>query len=101
MTKLTIYYVDFEKTNRDDRWDASMGKFIGVDKITKIGTYEAKNDENPLYEAFEEFNIGNRGGYRVRSMSVGDVVVWNGTAYICAGAGWDKLELDVEKDLGE
>lgn len=91
MQTMTIYYVDPDKANRDDRWDASLGKFIGEDKLTKVATYEATT-ENPLDEVFQEFNIGCRGGYPVRSMSVGDVVTMNNQAFLCAPAGWKEVD---------
>lgn len=98
MKKFEIYYLDWDKTDRDERWEATMrGAFVGVDKYTRVGTYEAESD-TPFIEIFEEFNIGNRGGYPVRSMSVGDILVAEGVAYLCAQAGWETLDL-TEQDI--
>ncbi len=49
-------------------------------------------------ELFEQFNFGDRGGHKVRSMSVGDIVIidydfWK-EVYVCQPKGWRKLDLD-------
>ncbi len=46
------------------------------------------DSEHPDTE-FERFNIGDRRGLDVRSMSVGDVVVIDGIAWVCQPAGWE------------
>jgi len=43
-----------------------------------------------LSQLWERFNIGDRGGLRVRSMSVGDVVEIDGQRHVCKPAGWEK-----------
>lgn len=43
-------------------------------------------------ELFERFNIGDHGGKQIRSMSVGDKVVFdNYVQYICANIGWKRI----------
>jgi len=43
------------------------------------------------------FNIGDKGGRKVRSMSVGDIVIvdfhlWT-EAFVCQSSGWKKIDL--------
>lgn len=55
--------------------------------------YEGERDgehREILGRLFEQFNIGDREGLRVRSMSVGDLVEIDDDRYVCAPAGWDK-----------
>lgn len=66
-------------------------------------TYEAEGDDHEiLNRAYETFNIGQNDlaqEYRAkgnRSLSVSDVVVIDGKAYLCASAGWDEIEFTNE-----
>jgi hypothetical protein len=50
---------------------------------------EGQNLRNTvLGRLFERFNIGDHGGLPIRSMSVGDVVEFQGELWECAGCGW-------------
>lgn len=43
-------------------------------------------------DLFEQFNIGDHGGKAIRSMSVGDKIVFdNYTQYICSNVGWKRV----------
>lgn len=46
-----------------------------------------------LESIFEQFNIGDRAGLRIRSLSVGDVVCLPSGLYKCESMGWQKLSL--------
>jgi len=48
-----------------------------------------ENDPDFLENLFEQFNIGDFGGRPVRSMSVGDLVVFgDGSGVLCTSVGW-------------
>ena len=40
---------------------------------------------------FEQFNIGDRGGKHIRSLSVGDLVELHTHLYKCENVGWKQL----------
>lgn len=103
--KATIYYVDENKTDRFERDDARMGKLLPADKFRKVteiqlpACFEPRTDgpdwRLSLCETlFERFNIGDRGGLRVRSMCVGDVIVIEGQPglFFCDIAGFKPIE---------
>lgn len=107
-----IYYADWEKTTREDRFNASEGKFIGIDKYVLVDTVPNLvaihsrtrgvefSDHEMLDMLFEKYNIGE-GAKKlgIRSMSVGDIVVFEKkTAYLCSRVGWTELDL-TKKDI--
>lgn len=98
MARVTVFYWDLDKTDRDDRWEASMGNFIGSDKFKRVASFETDNSDPKAAaeDAFELFNIGDRCGKRVRSMSCGDVAVVEAgdeeTTLICKPVGFEELE---------
>ena len=55
------------------------------------------SDQDPfpvvLESLFEQFNIGDRAGLRIRSLSVGDVVCLTSGLYRCEPVGWQKLSV--------
>lgn len=60
---------------------------------TLVATLEVK-DADPMEALellFKQFNVGDRAGLRIRSMSVRDVVELDGVCYECKGAGWEKV----------
>ena len=46
-------------------------------------------------EIFERFNIGDHGGLRIRSMSVGDIVKVGEIFYHCNLTGWSEIDPEV------
>jgi hypothetical protein len=60
-------------------------------------------DKEHLEALFRAFNVveGNELPARlgIRSMSVGDVVLWDGQAWMCLGTGWDNLSAQ-QAELG-
>ena len=56
-----------------------------------------RDDDYCLEDAFAEFNAGSSRECpefteaRIRSLSVGDLVRWNGNWYICKSIGWEKM----------
>lgn len=66
---------------------------------TLVATLEVEETEPVavLESLFERFNIGDRAGLRVRSMSVRDVVEIFGIRYECKGAGWERVEFSSEQ----
>jgi len=66
--------------------------------------YESEIDATSEAEArdrlFEKFNIAHPSDYRNRSMSVGDVIVFDGNrAYACESAGWKEVPRPVEAEV--
>ena len=59
-----------------------------------VATVETDGDtERDCGELFERFNIGDHGGARCRSMSVGDIIVFgSGRAFCVQGCGWRELK---------
>jgi hypothetical protein len=55
---------------------------------------EAPSEQAALEITFAKLNHGSgeeAEGYRLRSLSVGDIVILNGTAYLCASLGWERI----------
>lgn len=52
---------------------------------------DGNDDHRVLGYLFERFNIGDHGGKRIRSMSVGDQVSLDGRCYVCKPVGWEQL----------
>lgn len=97
-----IYYVDWDKTNYDQRWYASEGRLLPRECFTCVCEMEIQEifqDEIPdhLEYLFRQFNIGDHGGQRIRSMSVGDIVEyvsehgWTLGTYLCNTTGWKEI----------
>jgi hypothetical protein len=59
------------------------------------GEVEANSTHDALEALFEKFNVGDRGGLKIRSMSVGDMVLLkdgeNSAKFICKSFGWKNL----------
>lgn len=93
MARVTIFYWSVDRTDRDERWDASRGKFVGSDKFDFIASYESENvGKYAAEEAFEIFNIGDSKGIEgIRSMSCGDIAVVDGVPMLCKTVGFDPL----------
>lgn len=92
--KARILYVSWERTTVDDRFHAGRdGHVLPEEKLDDIGTFDVDpaTDIEALEKLFERFNIGDHGGLRVRSLSVGDVVELDGRRYVCAPCGWDRV----------
>ena len=47
-------------------------------------------DHEILNELWERFNIGDRGGERIRSMCVGDQVWIDDRKWVCKKVGWER-----------
>lgn len=99
--KITVYYVDWETTTRDDRFRASEGEFVGIDKYKRMGSWDWDKPDwrlNLLDSVFEEFNIGETPRQQeIRSMCVGDIIVLGegegAEAHLCSRMGWTELDL--------
>jgi hypothetical protein len=52
--------------------------------------FDGYTDHEILAALFEQFNIGDRCGLRIRSMSVGDQVTIGDVTYLCKPVGWDR-----------
>jgi len=52
--------------------------------------WEARTNMGPD-DLFEKFNVGDREGLRIRSMSVGDIVEIGDRRFICKSAGWAEI----------
>ncbi|HET6416715.1 MAG TPA: hypothetical protein VMW52_04655 [Phycisphaerae bacterium] len=97
MTMATLYYVSSHATRdervaaRDDAALLPKGKYDVTARIDvgDIGTSPA-DCISAADALFERFNIGDRAGLSVRSMSVGDVVAFDGRAIamLCCKVGW-------------
>ena len=74
------------------------------DGLDRFG-HPAEDAHIPLEMAFEEFNVGTGDlaqryrDRRLRSLSVGDVVVVGETAWACASAGWTPVTGDALRIL--
>lgn len=89
--------------------EMSDGRFMWKDQATKDERHElvwvfqyhcvGSTDEQILNDAFEMFNVGDDGiakEYRerkLRSLSVGDVVVIDQRAYSCESVGWKERKV--------
>lgn len=114
--KATIYYVDGDRTNRDERWDAGMGKLLPPDKFRKAAVvelppcFEPRDDLGDLdwrlqvcEVLFAHFNgqgksVGKVTRFASRSMSVGDVIVLEGEPglFFCDRIGFRPVEGTME-----
>jgi hypothetical protein len=52
-------------------------------------------DQDILNELWERFNIGDRGGKRIRSMCVGDQVWIADRKWVCQKVGWERCDRNV------
>ena len=90
-----VIYAKWRSMSRDESFNVSMGEVINNPALYEvIGVYEVDEEthEAVCERLFERFNIGDHGGKNVRSMSVGDIVLFpEGQAFLCAGCGWKKL----------
>lgn len=68
-------------------------QFKKVDyNIVYDGMIEDGKPISVLERLFEKFNIAHPEDFRGHSLSVGDIVVLDGVAYVCNSFGWDKIE---------
>ena len=68
-------------------------QFKKVDyKFVYDGTIEDGETISVLERLFEKFNIAHPEDFKGHSLSVGDIVVLDGVAYVCNSFGWDKVE---------
>ena len=106
----------------DPNWDEL--RKLDENLLFKVMTGKVAEDKPELYEAvfcgecddadcatergraalaerlFERFNIGDHGGLRIRSLSVGDLLVFDGgPTLLCAPAGWDEIDFDPKPDF--
>ena len=84
--KATIYYKN-----------EGVGSPLPASTYTKVWEGDVHPGPNArtsevLEALFFRFNVGDRGGLRVRSLSVGDVVHFNGTYHLCDILGWTETE---------
>lgn len=117
--KATIIYSKMGELPRDDSGDPRNETGL-VDKGRKLGPPSTavaictcgvfRSDDPSLYEVaaevetdsdteadcgslFERFNIGDHGGERIRSMSVGDVIVFGSDrTFVVQGMGWKEVD---------
>lgn len=102
-----VIYADWEAMDGDQRWSVHQGKFLEkrYDLYGVVASYTCRIGKDVMVskrdcanKVFEKFNIGDHGGKDVRSMSVGDLVVFeDGTALLCGRAGWELVK--VPKDF--
>lgn len=94
--EINVYYISYDKTDADERWAAQKGMLLPVDKFDLVSTYQdtAESVLDVLDQAFQKFNIGDRDGKRIRSMSVGDVVQVDGTSFLCQMTGWHEVRFN-------
>lgn len=104
--KVKLFYANWHKTHAEDDKNpnrtspglhvrvACVGDFLvdRPDLYDLVFEWDFENDARPEDFLFEQFNIGDRGVKRIRSMSVGDVVVYNGKAVVCQGMGWKTVD---------
>lgn len=103
--KVKLFYANWNKADREDdrpgRTEAGLKVRIsmGGDLLTDrpdlydlIFEWDFEDGAEPEDFLFEQFNIGDHGNKRIRSMSVGDVVVYNGKAVVCQGMGWKTVD---------
>lgn len=99
--KVKLFYANWNKIRGEDE-DRSMfskvsfeGLFLEQrpDLYDLVFEWEFEAGATPEDFLFQQFNIGDHGGKRtIRSMSVGDVVVYEGKAVVCKGMGWETLD---------
>lgn len=117
--KATIYYVDFDKTDRDQRWDAGEGKLLPPECFTRVASVEIPSCFSPradlkedwrlkvcevLFAYFNGQNSSNNVGRvercvaNMRSMSVGDVIMLEGEPglFLCDRVGFRPAEGRIE-----
>lgn len=89
--KVRLFYLNWFKT-RDTTFHRATweGKFFidRPDLYDLVWQGEVTSSASPEDFLFTKFNIGDREGKRIRSMSVGDVVVYDEKFVICQGVGW-------------
>jgi hypothetical protein len=90
---LAIYYVrdNMDFSLRERVIAASLRGLVASIKLYEEVS-RSYGERMTLEEVFEEFN-GEKFGKQIRSMSVGDIVVLNDSAYVCAPTGWVSAEI--------
>ena len=79
-TQVSLIYPDWDQLDRDERCDVMDGLATiapedkRCDVIYCYGDASKRADTVVCERLFEQFNIGDRAGLHVRSMSVGDMV---------------------------
>lgn len=94
-----IYYVDPDKTTRDERWAASDGLRLPNRCYTRVAEQpvEWADPDIALERLFDLFQSETRGepnfleGVSKRSMSVGDLVVIEEKVFICERIGFRRV----------
>lgn len=89
--KVRLFYLNWSKT-RDTTFHRATweGKFFieHPNLYDLVWQGDIEGEREPEDFLYEKFNIGDREGKRIRSMSVGDVVVYDGKFVVCQGMGW-------------
>ena len=65
--------------------------FAVFEEVAKVKVNEKDPFPVTLEMLFEQFNVGDRGGKRIRSLSVGDMVELHTHLYRCESVGWKQL----------
>lgn len=102
--KYKLVYANWEKLHElpDDRkllCEVMFGKVLEDNPEYYDTVFEGETDDPTKLpdELFERFNIGDRGGKHVRSMSVGDLVIFeDGRAVVCAPVGWKETKSPIQ-----
>lgn len=85
-------YMDVTMRGKDHQW--WMPKDMYEDIWSREFPFVQKEDDPTILgELFEQFNIGDHGGTRCRSMSVGDIVVIDDRRYVCKPIGWERSDV--------
>lgn len=88
--KAEIIYHDF-----DDMKCVMFGELAEPSHYEKVAELDVPDEapETACGRLFERFNIGDHGGLRIRSMSVGDKVRLEGHGtWLCKPVGWERVE---------
>jgi len=96
--KTQILYVDDFKTTRDQRWHAADGKVLADDCYNQVDELELPEGSavaacETLFEKFQAIDapVVSSKGIRLRSMSVGDIIVIDGKRFVCASCGFEAV----------
>ena len=99
----TVLMVNFDRTTCEQRERASDGRLLDVtcyDEVARVKFYQETAPREIAEALFEQFNTGDRGGLKCRSLSTGDVVVvvplledTDPTGLVCASVDWHKAEV--------
>lgn len=74
--------IDYDKDDYKNVYEGELNEEIAKEDKTWI-----------LERIFTIFNISRPDDFKGHSLSTGDIVVLDGTAYICANIGWKKINL--------